>query len=257
LGVVVINTILDIEGLTKDYTDKTGHTVHLLEDINLKINDEEFTAILAPTGAGKSSLLKIIANLEPLSSGKITDNSKKKIFIPSELSSFPWLNVKENILFNIKDHDQVQDKLQNIINLVGLEGYKDHYPNNKSHGFRFRIAIARAIMNDADLIIIDEPFTKMRDEIKNGIYILLRKIQSDKKTSIVFGTSNMSEAIILSDKIFLMHKNPGKILDSFRIKFIDPHRKNFGKSDEFTDYREQIMTFHTKINPNRIVNISL
>ena len=229
--------------------------VHLLEDINLKINYEEFTAILAPAGAGKSSLLKIIADLEPLSSGKITDNSKKKIFIPSEPSSFPWLNVKENILFNIKDHDQ--DKLQNIINLVGLEGYKDHYPNNKSHGFRFRIAIARAIMNDADLIIIDEPFTKMRDEIKNGIYHLLRKIQSEKKTSIVFGTSNMSEAIILSDKIFLMHKNPGKILDSFRIKFIDPLRKNFGKSDEFTDYREQIVTFHTKIIPNRIVNISL
>ena len=122
MGVVAINTILDIEGLTKDYTDRTGHMVHLLEDINLKINDEEFTAILAPTGAGKSSLLKIIADLEPLSSGKITDNSKKKIFIPSEPSSFPWLNVKENILFNIKDNDQ--DKLQNIINLVVLKAIK-------------------------------------------------------------------------------------------------------------------------------------
>ena len=97
MGVAVINTILNIERLTKDYIDRTGHIVHLLEDIDLNINEGEFTTILAPNGAGKSSLLNIIAGLETPSSGKIEDDSKKKIFIPSEPSSFPWLNVKENI----------------------------------------------------------------------------------------------------------------------------------------------------------------
>ncbi len=255
MGVAVINTILNIEGLTKDYTDRTGHVVHLLEDINLKINEGEFTTILAPTGAGKSSLLKLIAGLETPSFGKIEDNSKKKIFIPSEPSSFPWLNVKENVLFNIPDSNDT--KLQEIINLVGLEGYKDHYPHNKSLGFRFRISLARAIINKTDLIVIDEPFTKMRDEVRKGIYLLLRKIQNEKKISVVLGTSNISEAILLSDKIFLMDKDPGRILDSFEIQFADPIRKSFSDSNDFTDYRERIKTYLTKVNPNKILNVSL
>ncbi len=250
-----IKSILNIENLTKDYIDRTGHIVHLLEDIDLSINEEEFTTILAPTGTGKSSLLKIIADLETPSSGKIVNNFKKKIFIPSEPSSFPWLNVKENILFDISDSNDTE--LQEVINLVGLEGYKDHYPHNKSLGFRFRISLARAIMNKADLIVIDEPFVKMRDEVRTEIYFLCRKIQSKKKISVVLGTSNISEAILLSDKIFLMDKNPGRILDSFEIQFIDPIRKSFSESNDFADYREKIKTYLTKINPNKILNISL
>lgn len=255
MGVAVIKSILNIENLTKDYADTTGHIVHLLENVDLNINEEEFATILAPTGAGKSSLLKIIADLETPTSGKIISNSKKKIFIPSESSSFPWLNVKENILFNIADSNNTE--LQEIINLVGLEGYKDHYPNNKSLGFRFRISLARAIMNKADLIIMDEPFVKMRDEVRKSIYYLIRKIQQTKKISVVLGTSNISEAILLSDKIILMDKNPGRILDSFEIEFADPIRKNFSESTDFTEYREKIKTYLTKINPNKILNVSL
>ncbi|NOX64368.1 MAG: hypothetical protein GXO85_00895, partial [Chlorobi bacterium] len=144
-----------------------------------------------------------------------------------------------------------------IINLVGLEGYKDHYPNNRSLGFRFRISLARAIMNKADLIIIDESFTKMRDEVKRRIYFLLRRIISERKISFLFGTSNISEAILLSDKIFLMDKNPGRILDSFDIEFDDPLRTDFSDSNEYTEYRERIKTYLTKINPNKIINVSL
>lgn len=246
---------MNIEDLTKDYTDSIGHIVHLLENINLSIGEGEFTTILAPTGAGKSTLVKIIAGLENLSSGKIENNSKKKIFIPSKPSSFPWLSVMENILFDIKDHDA--DELQDIINLVGLAGYEDHYPHDKSLGFRLRISLGRAIVNKADLIIIDEPFAKMRDEIKNGIYLLLRKIQHDRKISVVLSTSNISEAILLSDKVFLMDKNPGRILDSFVIQFVDPTRKIFNDSKDFTDYRERIKAYLTKINSNKILNISL
>ena len=246
---------MNIENLSKDYFDSTGHIVHLLEDINLNINEGELTSILAPTGAGKSSLLKIISRLENPTSGKIEDNSKKKIFIPDEPSSFPWLNVKENILFNLSNNNDTE--LKAVISLVGLEGYEDHYPNNKSLGFRFRISLARAIMNNADLIVIDESFTKIRDEVKKRIYLLLRRVIAEKKISFLFGTSNISEAILLSDKIFLMDKNPGRILDSFEIRFADPIRKNFSDSNDFTEYREKIKTYLTKINPNKILNVSL
>lgn len=246
---------MNIEGLSKVYLDSTGHIVHLLENINLSINEGEFTTILAPTGAGKSALLKIISGLEDPSSGKIEGSTKKKIFIPGEPSSFPWLNVKENILFNISSNDDAE--LQKIINLVGLEGYKNHYPNNRSLGFRFRISLARAIMNKADLIIIDESFTKMRDEVKRRIYLLLRKVIAEKKISILFGTSNISEAILLSDKIFLMDKNPGRILNSFIIEYENQLRTNFSDSNKYSEYRESIKTYLTEINPNKIINVSL
>lgn len=196
-----------------------------------------------------------MAGLEEKSSGTIQDNSKKKIFIPSQPSSFPWLNVRDNITFNQKNIEET--KLQGIINLVGLEGYKEHFAHDKSLGFRFRLALGRALFNDPEIIFIDEPFVKMRDEVKNDIYLLLRKIHNDKKLSFVFGTSNFSEAIMLSDRLIVMDKNPGRTLKSFEIDFQNPLRSNFYGSAEYSLNRDKIKSFLYSINPNRILNFSL
>ncbi len=211
--------------------------------------------MLAPAGAGKSSLLKIISELEDHTSGTIQDESSKKIFIPSKPSSFPWLNVKENVTFNIGKFEETE--LQKVINLVGLEGYKDHNPQNKSLGFRFRVSLARALFNNPEVITIDEPFSKMRDEIRNDLYRLARKVLREKNLTILFSTSNISEAILLSDKVYIMDKDPGRILDSFDIEFTDDLRTNFAESPEYSDYREQIKKYLSSINPNRVLNISL
>lgn len=211
--------------------------------------------MLAPTGAGKSSLLKIISGLEDYTSGTIKDESNKKIFIPSKPSSFPWLNVKENVTFNIEKFEEAE--LQKVINLVGLEGYKDHNPLNKSLGFRFRVSLARALFNNPEVLIIDQPFSKMRDEIRNDLYRLMRKVQREKNLTILFGTSNISEAILLSDRVYVMDKDPGRILDSFEIEFADDLRTNFTESPEYSSYREQIKKYLSSINPNRVLNISL
>lgn len=226
-----------------------------MEEISFSVEQGGVTTILAPTGAGKSSLLKILSGLEDQSSGNIQDNSKKKIFIPSEPSSFPWFNVKENVTFNYNKFDET--KLQKIINLVGLEGYKDHNPHKKSLGFRFRISLARALFNDSEVLIIDEPFSKMRDEIRKDIYQLIRKIKQEMNLTVIFGTSNISEAILLSDKIFVMDKDPGRILNSFSISFHENSRTNFSESIEYSNYKENIKEYLSSINPSRILNISL
>ena len=133
------NKNIKIESISKNYSDLSGHTIQIFENISFNIEAGKVTTILAPVGKGKTSLLKSVANIGKIKNGL----NKKRIYIPKEPSSFPWLNVRENILFNLDKTDE--SIFKNIIKYVGLDGYEDHYPNNYSFGFRFRISFARAI----------------------------------------------------------------------------------------------------------------
>ncbi len=229
--------ILKVENLSKEYTDQVGYIIHLLENISFSINEKEFVSILAPQCSGKTSLLKIIAGLEKPSTGKIFSENKKIFFIPSKPSSFPWLNVFDNISFNSKMNEK---EISEIIKLVGLTGYEDHFPHKKSEGFRFRISLGRALANNPDLLIIDEPFNNLYDKTREEIYLLLRNIFNLKKISIVFGTTNITEAIFLSDKIYLMKKNPGEIIEKLKVDLLEKRELSLLESDQFQSSRNQI-----------------
>ncbi|PID57307.1 MAG: hypothetical protein CR986_09260 [Ignavibacteriae bacterium] len=212
------NKFLIADEISKKYVDKVGYTINLFEQISLSINESEFVSIVVPTGAGKSTLLKILADLESYTSGKLHTNFLRRVFIPSEPSSFPWLNVWQNISFKTELNEQ---KIQNIIDDVGLHGYEDHFPDNKSLGFRFRISLGRALAYEADLILFDEPFNKMDEITRNEIYILVKRIYKKYKVSFLLGTTNIKEAIYFSDKIFVMKKQPGKVVDEIYVDILD------------------------------------
>ena len=229
---------LEVKNLSKRYNDEVGFVVNLIEDTSFDVAGNTIVSILAPTGAGKSSILKIISGLEELTEGTITINSpnKKIVYIPSEPSSFPWYNVKENIELVRKD----SISLDEVIKLVKLEGYEDHFPDNKSAGFRFRISLARAIAAGADIIVIDEPFKYMTAAARLRIYELLLGIKAQTKISFVLGSTNLSEAIFLSDRIYLMKKNPGKIIDSSDVVFDNKRNSDVMNTDKFIEYRNRI-----------------
>lgn len=247
--------LIEIEDLSKNYLDDTGFNVHLLEDVSFSIREGSITTLLAPTGAGKSSLMKIIAGLEKSTSGEIKDHTKNRIFIPSGPSSFPWLNVIDNIKFHLKEVDD--SEIQRIINLVGLEGYEDHFPHNKSLGFRFRISLARTLAHNADLLIIDEPFIKVRNEVKLPLYSVLRNVSISENKTILFSTTNISEAVYLSDKIYLMSKNPGKVVNEFNINVEESARDNLYKSDQYFEIRKEIEEGIKKITEHQFLNFSI
>ncbi len=203
--------LLEIKNLNKDFTDKTGYKVHLLENISLNIEKSKITSVLAPKGAGKSTLLKIIAGLLPVSGSNISEHGKSVIYIPSKASSFPWLDVETNITYNYESYSGTE--LKSIISLVGLEGYENHYPVNDSLGFRFRIALGRSLMRKPDIIIIDESFNEMLPETREDAYNLLLSVQRELNLALLVGTSKISEAVLLSDVIYLMDKNPGRIIE--------------------------------------------
>ncbi|KUG25122.1 abc transporter atp-binding protein [hydrocarbon metagenome] len=251
-----MNKILEVNNLSKDYNDATGFNVHLLEDISLEVTENSITTILAPAGAGKTSLLKILSGIESLTSGQIKINSanQRVVYIPSKPSSFPWYSVKQNISLVNRD----DEKIKSIVEFVGLEGYEDHFPDNNSVGFRFRISLARALAVEPGIIILDEPFSK---EIKpvtlQRLYELLLALKSKLGITFLLGTSNLSEAILLSDEIYIMQKEPGKIIDSVQISFDNERNVELMRSEKFIDYRNKIEELLKNQKEQSLSNITI
>jgi len=181
--------------------------------------------------------LKILAGLNKASSGRLDSDITKKIYIPSQPSSFPWLNVTNNIKFNSKKNDE---HIQEIINLVGLHGYEEHFPHNKSKGFRFRMSLGRAISNDPELLLIDEPFSGLNTETRKDIYTLLRSVFLKKSIHILLGTTNITEAIYFSNRIYIMKKNPGEIIDEIIVDLQPDRKLEIIESKDFISIRNKI-----------------
>lgn len=232
--------MLEIINLSKEYVDDYGYKKILFRNLTFSIKEKEITSIIAPVGAGKSSLLKIICGLDKQFNGEIKrDSDKPIIFIPSAPSSFPWLNVRENILFELKRKDD--SHINKLIQLVGLDGYEDYYPNNKSLGFRFRICLARALARNPYAILIDDPFVKIEPKTRSELYILLNDINKKLNTTFLLATTNISEAVFLSNQIYLMKKNPGEIFKSITVSFSKGNDLSTFKLPEFIQTRGLII----------------
>ena len=249
-----MNYELEIKNLTKEFIDETGFKKSLFQNISFNVEKHLVTTLLAPTGTGKTSFLKIISGLEKPTSGEVLkEENSKIIFIPSSPSSFPWMTVKENITFSNDD----KTDLNKVINLVGLEGYGDHIPNNNSFGFRFRISLARALILKPTLIVLDEPFNKMDSLTKSEIYNLVRKISVSEKQTIILGTTNITEAIYLSDKLVLMKQNPAEILEKIKIDFGKDRNIELFDNDEFHSLRTKIEKIYKERQSQKLFNMSI
>lgn len=246
--------MIELKNISKEFVDELGIRKILLKNISLEITDNKIVSIIAPTGAGKSTLLKIIAKLDKDFTGTVvTKLNSSVILIPSKLFSYPWLNVKENILFGIKRESQ--EKLKKILELVELDGYENHYPHNKSYGFRLRICLARALMRNPSLILLDEPFIKFDPCTRFDMYLLLKEIQ--KATNVVFllATTNISEAVFLSDKIFLMKKNPGEIFKTMDVNFEKKNNLSDFYSTEFLKITDLIVNSFKSLDQINLLSV--
>jgi ABC-type nitrate/sulfonate/bicarbonate transport system ATPase subunit len=164
--------------------------------------------------------MKIISGLDYDFEGVILLKGNKVVnklpFIPEKPSSFPWLDVEGNIKLVFRMLEEIGSnsgyKLQELIDLTGLTGYENHFPDNKSYGFRLRISLARALAASSDIILLDDPFKLMDHETKDELFQLIKRISIEKKIKFLIATSNVTDALINSDKIFLMYKNPKDVV---------------------------------------------
>lgn len=223
---------MKFENISKTFAYKNGLKVKLLDNISLDVKEGEITSLLASAGSGKSTLLKILCGLELADSGERVDANA--CLIPSPPSSFPWMNVTENILFaNEKVDEQTRNKL---VHLVGLEGYENHYPNNKSLGFRFRIAIARALAANPKLLLLDEPFAAMDQKTKLEMLQLVIDLNKELKATILLATSNLSEALLVSQTILFMKKGSTGTLPSEKIEYSSTTISDRMNSSSYSEY---------------------
>lgn len=246
--------MIELDKISKSYKDSRGFQKVILKDISLNISDKN-TAVIAPEGSGKTTLLKIIAGIEPPDSGMVNNsNNSKKAFIPQQSSSFPWLNVIENIKYfnnSISNED-----LGSIISLLGLDGYENHIPHENSLGFRFRISLARALAVNPNILVLDNTFSQMDGRTKEECYEVINSI-SNKNIVIVLATTSISEALLLTQNIMLLKKNPAEVVNNYNFVRDTEDISKLIISKEFLTLRSTIEDEFKKIESQRFINISI
>ncbi len=259
--------ILELRSVTKIFSDVYGTKKKVIKDISLSIpaNAPKITSILASFGGGKSTLLRLIAGIEKPDSGEVILNGGKYlqpegkiVLIPEKSASLPWLNVMKNIelacrLETCRKNDR-RYEINDLISLVGLSGYENHYPHNDSFGFRFRISLARALLFNPVVLLLDDCFKKMDHTTREEIYKLVYEISREIGTYFLIATTNVSEAIRLSGRVLMMSKDPAKIYNEIHVpdEFIFDY-----KSGKFTEYRRNIEDAFNRENQPGIINFSI
>ncbi len=201
--------------ITKSYSvDKEN--IPVIDKINLNIPSNKITVIVGRSGCGKTTLLRLVAGLEGCDSGEIKDdNLKKKAYVFQEDRLMPWLTVKKNICFGIEKSEINHEKIDAIIDTVGLSRFQHAYPNQLSGGMKQRVSIARAIAYEPDFILMDEPFSALDYFTREQMQRELLNIQRRTECSILFVTHSIDEALILGDKIVVLEK--GSIKSEYEI----------------------------------------
>ena len=212
------DNIIDLKHITKEYGDNV-----VLDDINMYIRRNEFLTLLGPSGCGKTTLLRIIGGFEECTNGEVLFEGKDIVGVPpykrkintvfQKYALFPHMNVEENIAFglNIKKMDKnlIKEKVKEMLELVNLKGYEKRSVDSLSGGQQQRIAIARALVNEPEVLLLDEPLGALDLKLRKGMQAELKRIQQKVGITFIFVTHDQEEALTMSDTIAVM--NGGKI----------------------------------------------
>ena len=234
--------------------------VAVLDGINFSVDKDEFIALVGPSGCGKSTLLRIIAGLVKPSSGEVLFKGKTLKGINSNVSIvfqtfglLPWLDVTENITLGLEARGiSLKERLRKAfkyIDLVGLEGFEEAYPRELSGGMKQRVGIARALVMEPELLLMDEPFSALDAFTAQNLREEILRLWSSGKLSlksILMVTHNIEEAIYMADRVIVLSTHPGRIIGDVHIELKRPRDRN---SVEFTEFYDRIysMVVTTKL----------
>ena len=229
----------------KTFQQDEDQPVYVLEQIDLTIKKGEFYILLGPSGCGKSTLLNIIAGFLELSDGDLQIGeglNRGFVFQSADAALFPWLTVEENIAFGLKmkkvPAKQRQEKAQSFIRLTGLTGHEQKYPDNISGGMKQRVQLARVLANDPDILLMDEPFGALDAMTRRTMQNELIRIWKETKTTVIFVTHDIQEAILLGQQIGIMSVGPSsKIAAQYDVDLTYPRDIT---SSDFNQYYRQV-----------------
>jgi NitT/TauT family transport system ATP-binding protein len=217
------DAIVEVKKIAKTYDSG----VEALQDVNLLLPSGRLSTFLGPSGCGKTTLLKIIAGLIPPSSGEIWVKGNKvdgpgpeRAFVFQDFALLPWATVLRNVAFGLELRGEARDKRDEIargyIERVGLKEFESRYPHQLSGGMRQRVGLARALTVDADIILMDEPYSSVDEQTRRKFQEELLDLLKIEKKTVIFVTHSIEEAAYLSDQIILLSQRPGTVLKIIR-----------------------------------------
>ena len=248
-----------IRGVGKTFVNEQRE-VQALQSIDLDIQPNEFVTFVGASGCGKSTLLRIVAGLESPSRGEILLDGKPidgpgvdRAMVFQHYSLYPWLTVMQNIKFcrqlkvirdtvrNDSDVETAAGRADALLNLMGLTRFADAYPSQLSGGMQQRVAIARALMPKPATLLMDEPFGALDAQTREVMHDLIRHVHRLEKSTILFVTHDVEEAIYLGSRIVLMAPRPGRIDSIYEVPLPAQRHQDMKLSPEFTELKREIL----------------
>jgi NitT/TauT family transport system ATP-binding protein len=251
---------VQISDLGKYFGAPGTNSVPALQGVNLAIEDGEFVTLVGASGCGKSTLLRILAGLETHTSGEVRCDGKSieapgadRAMVFQHYSLYPWLTVMENIKFSRRlkvkrenlsssDVEAASGRADALLDLIGLSKVAGAYPNQLSGGMQQRVAIARALMGKPDMLLMDEPFGALDAQTREVMHDLILHIHRIEKTTIVFVTHDVDEAIYLGQRVVLMQPRPGRIHSIYPVPLSKERNQEMKHASDFRALKAEILS---------------
>jgi NitT/TauT family transport system ATP-binding protein len=239
----VVDAIVEVRGISKTYG-----SVEALREIDLDFPRGKLTSLLGPSGCGKTTLLKIIAGLIEADGGTVSVNGKKvsapgpeRAFVFQDFALLPWATVLRNVAFGLELRGTAKEEREatarRYIKDVGLAGFEDKYPHELSGGMRQRVGLARAFAVNADVLLLDEPFSAVDEQNRRKFQEDLIRLRTNQNKTFIFVTHSIEEAVYISDRIVLLSPRPGRVS-----RIIEPQIDRSGDPDRIHRDRHYLDT---------------
>jgi NitT/TauT family transport system ATP-binding protein len=242
---------IDIRAVSKHYMTASGERVHALDEVSLAIAAGEFVAIVGPSGCGKSTLMMLVSGLIPMTGGSIAIGGvpvkgavdKAGIVFQRDLL-LDWRTVLANVLLPVEikklDHATHLQKARQLLRSVGLADFEQKYPAELSGGMRQRVAICRALVQDPGILLMDEPFGALDALTREQMNLDLQRVWLRDRSTVLFITHSIEEAVLLADRVVVMTPRPGKIADILEVGLARPRGAHTRSDPRFVEHVERI-----------------
>ncbi len=254
-------TKISFSGVDKLYgAEEPGETVTALQDIDLEISDGEFVSVVGPSGCGKTTLLHLAAGILEPTSGKIEvdgvdveseEHQRSEVgLVFQHPVALQWRTVKSNVMLPIQilsnngeidePMDHYRERADDLIELVGLEGFENSYPNELSGGMQQRVTLTQALIYDPTVLLMDEPFGSLDAMTKDELNLELLRIWRETEKTVLFITHDLDEAVFLSDRVIVLSPRPGEIVDAVEIDLPRPRTEDTRGSRRFVELSTEL-----------------
>lgn len=240
---------LKLDNVSKSFAKiENDEVTHALNEVDLTLHSGEFISLVGPSGCGKSTILRLIAGLIVPTTGTVsvdgkpvTKPSPERGMVFQKPTLFPWLTVEKNIAFSLRMQGKLkgnEDRVHRMLDVIGLDAFKDDYPDQLSGGMAQRVALVRSLINEPDILLLDEPLGALDAFTRMNMQDEILKIWYEKKQLAIMVTHDVDEAIYMGTRVLVMDANPGRIVEDIHIDQTYPRDRS---SASFVEYRNRIL----------------